>query len=133
MDRLHGQRTPLDAYSSRRRRLLSRASRLDDLNQWIVRPRSGRRSSSTVSVRGREDPNSAAGADHLNVEVADLLAQGVAVDPEQVGGADLVAARRRECGREQWLLHLAQDAVIEPGRRQAIAEAREIAREVAFH
>src|SRR5262249_39526722 len=56
-----------------------------------------------------------AGADHLDVEIADLLAQGVAVDAEQVGGTDLVAARGGERGREQRLLHLAQDAMVKAG------------------
>src|SRR5689334_21335027 len=37
---------------------------------------------------------------NLNVEVPDLLAQRIAVQPEQVGGADLVAAGGRE-GRGQ--------------------------------
>jgi len=35
-------------------------------------------------------------AEHLDVEVADLLAQRVAVEAQQRRGADLVAARRRE-------------------------------------
>jgi RNA polymerase sigma-70 factor (ECF subfamily) len=37
--------------------------------------------------------------DHLDVEVADLLAQRVAVHAQQLGGLDLVAAGRRERGR----------------------------------
>src|ERR1700736_4781512 len=36
----------------------------------------------------------------LDVEVADLLAQGIAVDAEEIGGADLVAARRGQRGGE---------------------------------
>src|SRR5262245_57291253 len=64
---------------------------------------------------------STAGADHLDVEIADLLAQGVAIDTQEVGGADLVSARCRQRGRQQRLFNLAQNAVIEPGRRQAVS------------
>jgi len=39
---------------------------------------------------------SAAGADHLNVEVTDLLAQRVPIDPKQIGRAKLIAAGRRQ-------------------------------------
>src|SRR5260370_40412518 len=69
---------------------------------------------------------SAAAAEHLDVEVADFLAQCVAVDPEQVGGPDLIAARGRERHRQQRVLDLAQDAVVQTGRPQRIPEAREI-------
>ena len=74
-----------------------------------------------------------AGADHLDVEIADLLAQGVAVHPQQVGRADLIAARCRQSRRQQRVLDLAQNAVIEPGRRQTLAEISEVARKVALH
>src|SRR5205814_4110554 len=74
-----------------------------------------------------------AGADDLDVEVADLLAKGVAVDPEQVGSADLVAAGRGQRRRQQRMFDLAQDAVIEAGRRKPIAEVREIARQMPLH
>src|SRR6185312_14721513 len=50
---------------------------------------------------------SAPGADHLDVEVADLLAQCVAVDAEEIGGANLVAARCRQCGGQQRVFDLA--------------------------
>src|SRR6266851_8829054 len=63
-----------------------------------------------------------AAAEHLDVEVADLLAQGVAVETEQIGGADLVAAGRRERHREERMLDLAQHPVIEAGRRHFVAE-----------
>ena len=62
-----------------------------------------------------------AGADDLEVEVADLLAQGVAIDAEQLGCPDLVAAGGRQGGADQRAFDLAQDAVIEPGRRQRVA------------
>ena len=76
--------------------------------------------------------DSAARPDHLQVEVADLLAQGVAVDAEQFGGPDLVAARRGQRRADQRAFDLAQDAVIEAGRRQLSRKPREIVREVAL-
>src|SRR5262245_6858751 len=73
-----------------------------------------------------------AAAEYLDVQIADLFPQRVAVDAEQVGGADLVAASGGERHRQQRMLDLAQDAVIEPGRRQLVAEGREICRQVTF-
>src|ERR1700722_4784637 len=69
---------------------------------------------------------SAAGADDLDFQVPDFLAQSVAVDAEQIGGADLVSPRCGERGGEQRVFDLAQDAVIKPGRRQSVAKAAEI-------
>src|SRR5207247_4473932 len=69
---------------------------------------------------------SAAAAEYLNLEVADLLAQRIAVDPEQIGSANLVAAGGRERHRQQRMLDLPQDAVIQTGRRQLVAETRKI-------
>ncbi len=75
---------------------------------------------------------SAAAAEHLDVEVADLLAQSVSVDPQQVGGADLVPARSGQRHRQERMFDLAQHPVIEPGRRQLVAEAGEIGGEMAL-
>ena len=57
-----------------------------------------------------------------------LTAEGerVAVEAEQVRGADLVAAGGGERGREQRHLDLLEDAVIEAGRRHAVREALEV-------
>src|SRR5262249_45198064 len=41
-----------------------------------------------------------AAAEHLDLQIANLFAQRVAVHAEQIGGADLVAARGRQ-GRRQ--------------------------------
>src|SRR6185503_20941841 len=71
---------------------------------------------------------SAAGPDHLDVQIADFLAQGVAVEPQQVGSPDLIATGGSQSCREQWILNLAQDAVVQAGRRQAVIEGGEIAR-----
>src|SRR5262245_51201675 len=66
----------------------------------------------------------------LDVEVPDLLAQGISIEPEQVGGTNLVAAGGRQRSREQRHLDLLQDAVIQAGRRHAVREAREMRGEI---
>ena len=73
-----------------------------------------------------------AGSEHLNLQIPDLLAQRVAVDPQEVGSADLVAPGRRQRHGQERMLDLAQDPVIKPGRRQVVAEARKIGRQVPF-
>src|SRR6516162_1878164 len=75
---------------------------------------------------------SVAASIHVDVEVADLLAQGVAVDAQKIGGADLVAARGGERGGEKRPFHFAQDAVIEAGRRQAFVEFGKVVGEIAL-
>src|SRR6476646_10503887 len=60
---------------------------------------------------------------NLDIQVAYLLAQRVAVEPEQVGGADLIASGRRKRCRQQRHLDFLEDPVIEAGRRHAIGEA----------
>src|SRR3954468_411152 len=76
---------------------------------------------------------SIAAAEDLNIEVSDLLPQRVSVDPEQVGGPDLVSPGGREGHRQQRVLDLPQDAVIEAGRWQFLPEAREIVSQMPFH
>ena len=44
--------------------------------------------------------NSVATPVHLNIEIADLLAQRVAIDAQEIGGPDLVAARSGKRGRQ---------------------------------
>src|SRR5215204_1268868 len=66
---------------------------------------------------------SARAANDLEVEVADLLAQGVPIDAEELRRPDLVAAGGGERGADQRRLDLPQDPVIEPGRRQHVAIA----------
>src|ERR1700694_2747221 len=68
----------------------------------------------------------AAAAVDLNVQIADFLPQRVAVEAEQVGRADLIAARRRQRRSEQRHLDFLEDAMIEAGRRHAVGEAREV-------
>src|SRR3954447_26314587 len=59
---------------------------------------------------------------HLNVEIPDLLAQRVAVEAEQVGRADLVAAGGGQRRGQQRHLDLLQDAVIKARRRHTVRE-----------
>src|SRR5499427_5289214 len=61
---------------------------------------------------------SAAAAEDLDIEIADFLAQRVAIDPEQIRRADLVAASGRKRHRQERMLDLPQHPVIEAGRRQ---------------
>src|SRR5215470_20103429 len=68
----------------------------------------------------------AAAAEDLNVEIADFLTQRVAIDPEQICGADLVAASGRKRHRQERMLDLPQHPMVEAGRRQSVAETREI-------
>src|ERR1700748_3108240 len=62
----------------------------------------------------------------LNVQVANLLAQRVAVEAQQVRRPDLIAPGRRERRRSQRLLDVLAYAVIETRRRHAIGETREM-------
>ena len=68
----------------------------------------------------------------MHVELADFLAQRIAVKAEQLGRPDLIATRRSQCRRDQWWLDLAQNAVIEARRRDVVAETAEILGEVAL-
>ena len=60
---------------------------------------------------------------NLDVEIPDLLPQRIAVEAEQVGGADLIAARRCQRRGEERNLDFLEDPVIEAGRRHAVREA----------
>ena len=68
----------------------------------------------------------------LNIQVPDLLPQRIAVEAEQIGGANLIAARRRQRRREQRNLDFLEDPVIEPRRRHAVGEARKMRRQVGL-
>src|SRR5947208_14426335 len=67
---------------------------------------------------------------NLNVEVPDLLPQRIAVEAEQVGRTNLVAARGRQRRGQQRNFDLLEDAVVEARRRHAIREAGEVRRQV---
>src|SRR6478735_5101128 len=70
------------------------------------------------------------GADHLDVEIPDLLAKRVPVEPQQFGSLDLVAAGRGQRGADQGLFHIPQDTVVEAGWRQVSTELAEIGRKM---
>src|SRR6476646_9692201 len=63
-------------------------------------------------LRGKRVRFLAAAPVDLNVEIPDLLPQRVAVEAEQVGRADLVAARGRQRRGEQRHFDLLEDAVV---------------------
>src|SRR5579871_4367122 len=79
---------------------------------------------------GRQARRLAAAAVNLDIQVADFLPQRIAVQTEQVGRADLVAAGRRQRRGQKRHLDLLEDAVIEAGRRYAIGKAREVRRQI---
>src|SRR5690606_10904602 len=72
------------------------------------------------------------GAVDVDAELADLLAQRIAVQTEKLRRPDLVATRRRHRRQHQRIFHLLQHALVEAGRRQFAVEAGEIALEVAL-
>src|SRR6266478_2280731 len=63
---------------------------------------------------------------NLDVEVANLLSQGVAVEAQQVSGANLVTPGRRQCRRQQGNLDFLEDTVIEARRRYPVRETRKM-------
>src|SRR5664279_3674345 len=74
----------------------------------------------------------ASAAVDLDVEIADFLAQCVAVKAEKVGGTDLIAARRGQCRRQEWNLNLLQNPVIKARRGHAVREAGEMRGQIGF-
>src|SRR5690349_19971224 len=63
----------------------------------------------------------------VDPELPDLLAQRVAVDAQQVGRLDLVAASSRDRGENLRVIDLVQNALIKTGRRHLAAERDNIA------
>src|SRR5258708_9494378 len=95
-----------------------------------VRPLSPRRTAliaspkrETLSAAVTRSPASAnlRRAYHGDVEVLYLLAQRVAIEPQETGGAQLIPARRPQGQRQKRTLDLRNDTVIHAVRRQAIA------------
>src|SRR5882762_3605554 len=59
---------------------------------------------------------------NLDVQVANLLPQRVAVEAQQVGGANLVTPGRRQRGRQQGHLDFLENPMIEARRRYPVRE-----------
>src|SRR5262245_36690489 len=57
----------------------------------------------------------ALGSHHLDSEIANFLAQSVAVKPQKIGGANLVSAGRNQRCRDQRQLDFLQNAAVETG------------------
>src|SRR3954452_4967702 len=79
-----------------------------------------------------QTPASDTASHDVNFQLADLLAQRIAVQPKQLRRLDLVATGRAKRRADQWHLHLAQNALVQARRRQATAEFAKISREVAL-
>ena len=62
---------------------------------------------------------------HRDVEVLDLLAQRIAIEPQKTGGAQLVPARRPQRQRQQRPLDLGNDTIVHAVGRQPIAVSGE--------
>src|SRR5690606_406616 len=71
--------------------------------------------------------------DNLDMKVPDLLAQRIAVEPQELGGAKLVALGRQKGEFDQRPFDFAQNAVIEPSGRQGVVVRIEIIAQVPFH
>src|SRR5579872_5050618 len=69
---------------------------------------------------------SAAAAGHRNAELLDFLAQGVAVQAEHLGRADLVAPGGRQRELDQRTLDVFEHPVIEADRRHAVRLVGEV-------
>ena len=61
---------------------------------------------------------SAGAAENLNIEIANFLAQRIAINPKQVGSPDLVTAGCGKGHRQKRMLDFAQHAVVEARWRQ---------------
>src|SRR5262245_53506479 len=60
-------------------------------------------------------------ANHGDVEVLDLLAQRIAIEPQKAGGTQLITACCPQGQREQRPLDLGNDTIVHAVRRQPIA------------
>ena len=69
---------------------------------------------------------------HVDVQIADFLAQCVPVQAQNVGGLQLVATRGRQRARDQRPLDLADQPIVDTGRRQGAVMGAEIAVDVAL-
>src|SRR5690606_26788591 len=104
-----------------RRRVRQLASRMQPLGNTVVGMRQYFDGGAMISTNRAHNPN---------IEIADLLAQRVAVKAKHVCGLELVAMRGRQRGCDERLLDLAQHTVIESGRRQPVAEPGKILAQV---
>src|SRR6187401_1451993 len=92
-----------------------------------VRPRamllilSPKRGTPSENVTGSPASANLRGANHRDVEVLDLLAQRIAIEPQKTGGAQLVPASRPQGERQQRPLDLGNDTIVHAIRRQPVA------------
>src|ERR1035437_9001662 len=79
------------------------------------------------------NPPVSVAAENLNIKIADFLPQSIAIDAQQVGGADLVAAGGDKGRCQQGIFDLPQDPVIQAGGRQTVVEPGEIRGQMPFY
>src|ERR1700726_5152045 len=89
-------------------------------------------SAASLAAKMRITSDLSAAPVNLNIEITDLFAQRVAVEAEQIGGADLIAPCRRQCRRQQRHFDFLEDSVVEPRRRHAVGEAGKMRGQVGF-
>ena len=71
-------------------------------------------------------------ANYLEAEVADFFPERVPVEAQEMGRADLIAARRRKTDGKKRPLDLLQHAIVEPRRWEMVSLPQEILREMAL-
>ena len=64
---------------------------------------------------------------HVDIEIGDLLSEGIPVNAQKIGAFRLIAARRIEGDLDQGQLDLAQDALVQTGWRELPAVQVKIA------
>src|SRR5512144_1471154 len=82
---------------------------------------------------GAEKSPAAPSSQHRDVQFANLLAKGVAIEAQHLRRSDLVAAGRLQGEDDQRLLDLAQDAVEQARCRECIPVRAEVISEMPFH
>ncbi len=62
---------------------------------------------------------------------AQFLAQGVAIDPEHIGGFALIAANKFHYTDQQWALGFTEDALMQTRRRFVAVDGCEVVAQIA--
>src|SRR5689334_17309485 len=71
-------------------------------------------------------------AKYGNVKAPNLRPEGIAVNPQNFGSLDLVAACQSKAHGNQRTLHFAQRAVVETGLRKTPAQLLNLARQITL-
>src|SRR5579871_492468 len=79
------------------------------------------------------EPDSTKTGDAAEIEIADFLTQGVAVEAENLGRLDLIAASPGQRGGDQRRFEIVQHTMIEPDLRARSAKRPEEIADRALH